>query len=202
MKYGLFTLLIIGTSVYAMDGQLQLTAQEQSCYNWFVERQKTLPSTMKKLTPEDQEVFNKQIKFSDDPHAVIRSRHNFAEAFYTLAQEENPESPLPHDKEFVKTTFVKMAKMLQNTEGKEPTDLLTTRIWAWGKLSDEDKKAYSADVYGNNPDATMAAVTKWSDVACKKLVELKLLSVEDIPNKQQEFKDEAKARFEKQYKDK
>lgn len=53
-----------------------------------------------------------------------------------------------------------------------------------------------------NPDATMEVVTKWTDVVCNKLIELKLLEDAKKAERQQELKDEVKAGFEKQYKNK
>jgi hypothetical protein len=201
MKYGLLLLLVAGASASAMDKQLMLSTEEDKCYKWFVDMQKQIPSTLHQLSDEDREVFNKQIKFQDNPGAVIRSRNNFAAAFYAKAKEANPEQDLPYDEALVKSTFVKMAQIMA-TGVQEPKTYTQACMWAWGKISKEEQKTFSEDAYLKEPEATKRVVNSLVDIICDKLIEIKLLTAEEKEAKKKELYQERLDRFEKQYKDK
>lgn len=130
MKYGLLILLVTVTSISAMDIKLELSTEEDKCYKWFVDMQKRVPSTIHQLSDEDREVFSKQIKFQDNPGAVIRSRSNFAAAFYAKAKEANPEQDLPYCESFVKSTLIKMAQIMGTQGVQDPKSYTETCMWA------------------------------------------------------------------------
>lgn len=201
MTYVLLILLASISSIRAMENQLKLTEHEDNCYKWFVDMQKRVPSTIHQLSDEDREVFSKQIKFQDNPGAVIRSRNNFAVAFYAKAKEANPEQDLPYSESFVKSTFVKMAQIMA-TGVQEPKTYTETCMWAWEKLSKEEQMTFSEDAYLRAPEETKKVMDKLTDKICDKLIEIKLLTAQEREAKKQELYKERLERFEKQYKNK
>ncbi len=176
----------------------ELTATEQACYDWFKKQQKTLPSSFQKLSPEDLQTFEKQVKYNDNPQAVILSRHHFAEIFYEAAQTAGLE--LPYDKELLKNTFVKMKKIMDSPTMAKPKDLLSARMYAFSMLSEDEKKAYSQENYWKNPDATKIVISKWSQLVCNELIKIKQLDSTLKDQKEQELFNEKIETFENTYK--
>ena len=205
MKYGLLILLLTGASLRAMEEGVQgikeehLTPIEECCYNWFVKAQETLPSTMLKLTPEDREVFSKMIRLQDEPEKVMRSRRAFAATFYEIAKQANPPVVRPFRKEFLTHTFLKMTRMLAYGINN-PLNHTETCIWGFNQLSAEEKMTFSETVYNKTPEETQKAADRLTNVICDKLIDIKLLTLEERETKKQALYAERLARFAKQYK--
>ena len=176
----------------------ELTTQEKDCYNWFTELQKELPSAFQALSDEDRTTFEKQVKFQDNPESVTKSRHSFAEAFYTSAKQAGKD--LPYDKEMLKATFIKITRMMHSQAMQKPTDLLTARMYVFSQLSPEEKITYSQENYSLNPEATKKVVSKWSGLVCDELIKLKQLEESAKAQKEKELYDEVVARFAHTYK--
>lgn len=206
MKYGLLILLLTGASLNAMDGaanarEEHLTPTEENCYNWFVRAQETLPGTMQKLTAEDREVYSKMIPYQENPEKVIQSRKAFAEVFCAAAREANPPIVRPFRTEFVTSTFLKMTRMLAYGINN-PLNHTETCIWAFNQLTPEEKMTFGEAAYNKAPEETRKAAGRLTNVICDKLIEIRLLTLENRETKRQELFAERLARFEKQYKDK
>lgn len=200
MKYCLIMLVATVISISAMDKQPSLSAEEDKCYQWFVDMQKRVPSTIQQLTSEDREVFSKQTKFQENPGAVIRSRNNFAVAFYAQAQAACPEQRLPYDEALVKSTLVKMTQIMHTKSVQDPKTYTEACMWAWEKLSKEEQMTFSEDAYLKAPEETLKVTDKLTETICDKLIEIKLLTSQERAAKKKELYEERIARFEKQYK--
>ena len=164
-------LLFYSVSTGAMEQSEELTAHEKSCYDWFVEQQKQLPGFYDKLCPEDRDIINKQVKYSDNPEGVTRCRYNYVDAFYCVAQAAEVE--LKHDKETLKSALLKITKSMHSNAIKKPTDELSARMHVFSSLlSKEEQATYTEDNYRKNPKAAEEVAHKWSSLVVNELVKL------------------------------
>ena len=163
---------IVHTS--AMEQTEELTPHEKSCYDWFVEQQKQLPGFYDKLCPEDRDIINKQVKYSDNPEGVTRCRYNYVDAFYCVAQ--TAEVEFKHDKETLKSALLKITKSMHSNAIKKPTDELSARMHVFSSmLTKEEQATYTEDNYRKNPKAAEEVAHKWSSLVVDELVKLNRL---------------------------
>lgn len=154
----------------------ELTAEENNCFKWFRAQHDKLPShPLQKLTEEDQGVFNKNLLYAKNPIEVTRSRHNYVEAFWTLAEEARINRD-DYDKDTLKRAVLKTAINMHTKKTKEPTDEIEAREYAFvNELNSSEKSTWMKDNYLADPQAAESSILKWSDAVAKKLAELKLI---------------------------
>ncbi len=154
----------------------ELTPEESSCFKWFRAQHEKLPvHPFQKLSEEDQSVFNKNLLYAKNPVEVTRSRNNYAEAFWALAQEAQVNRD-GYDKDVLKRALLKTAINMQNQTTKEPTDEISAREYVFVKeLNSSEKSTWMRDNFLANPQAAEPTIAKWSSAVAKTLAHLKLI---------------------------
>lgn len=201
MKHALFyfCLLSAASSINASQAPtpnpLTLTDEENKCFEWFNATTKQMPSTIQQLCQEDKEVYEKRLKYADDPDAVTRSRNNYADKFLEQVKDNN--LPLPYTPRIVKRTILKVVQGLHRGSIK-PTDVLTARQHVYADLlTEQDKNTWTPTNYQKNPDQAHAVAQKFADLLAEQLISLKLVADTDEARKAktEEIYQEKLARF-------
>ncbi len=205
MKYLLLLALAISNLVAMNSTEKnisfdELTTAEKNCYDWFAQQKKEFSSSYQKLSPEDIDVFNKQLRYTDHPEAVTRSRNNLVEIFYSQLEEVHVKPE--YDKDMLKCTVLKMTKAMHNKSIETPTDLLSARMYVFSKmLTAQEQLTWSQENYLKNPQEAQKVVLKWSNLVAQEIAKLKLIENTEMAKnkKSQELYEEKIALLKKTY---
>lgn len=206
MKYILvISILLASNCLSAMDSGKneqahELTASEKSCYEWFVKQEKTLPSYYNSLSPEDKEIFSKQVRYADNPDAVTRSRNNYVAAFY--AQAKAAQIKLEYEEPVLQSALLKMTQAMHGKTIKKPTDELSARMYVFSQLlTPQEQLAWTKENYLKNTQEAESLAAKWAQLVSDELVKLNLIggTSEAKTQKAQELYVEKTERFRKTY---
>ena len=163
------------------------TPADEACYLWVKAQEKDLGIPYQELSQEDKNVFDKLVKYKDDPEAVKRSRYSWANIICNKVKTAGRE--LKYDNNTAGETLLKMSILMHSEKIKNPKTELTARMWANKELTPEELTGWTESVFKDNREQSEKTVSKWAGIAANKIAEIKLIenTPEAIEQKKQEL---------------
>ena len=179
--------------------EVDFTLADEACYFWVKEQEKVVGMPYQDLSPEDKNVFDKLVKFKDNPEAVKRSRYNWADIICNKVKTAGKE--LKYDNNTVGETLLKMSILMHAEKIKNPKTQLTVRMWANRKLTPEEMRGWTESVFKADHKESEKTVLKWAGIAANKMAEKKLIenTPEAIEQKKRALFEEKMTDLEKAY---
>lgn len=179
--------------------EVDFTLADEACYYWVKAEEKIVGIPYQDLSQEDKNVFDKLVKYKDDPEAVKRSRYNWADIVCNKVKMAGRE--LKYDNNTAGKTLLKMSILMHAEKINNPKTELTIRMWATKKLTSEEMGGWTATVFNQNREESEKTVLKWATITANEMSFKKLIesTPEAIEQKKRALFEEKMTDLEKAY---
>lgn len=179
--------------------EVNFTPADEACYFWVKAEEKVVGIPYQDLSQEDKNVFDKLVKYKDDPEAVKRSRYSWANIICNKVKTAGRE--LKYDSNTAGETLLKMSILMHSEKIKNPKTELTARMWANKELTPEEMRGWTESIFKEHREQSETTVLKWANIAANKIAAIKLIenTPEAIEQKRRALFEEKIADLEKAY---
>lgn len=168
------TLLLSSAHMFAM----QLTPNEQACFESFYENFDSQMHAYHALTEDEQAIF-----CSKSTSLQEAALHKYATEFYHATCQTN--KPFEYCTPFLHKTLLKMRDIMDHHDITKPTNYITAYMYVFSELlQPNERSAFLKDIYVYNKLYSLSIFHKCGILLAQELIKINLISDTEIDKQQ------------------
>lgn len=161
----------------------ELTEQQRNIWDWFSANSDT-KTIYNSLTEEDRKVFKDSIKYQVDKEAVVRSRTNYVDIFFTLKQGQ----ALPFSRDAILETVLLKAQQMHSGKMAEPQHESNIPAYVYSVcLTPDEQSGFSESVFDQDVEKSKRSVRRYAQLVAEWFVKLKIIAPDQKQAKEQQL---------------
>lgn len=170
------TIVAFLSVVVAMeDTKLELSKQENECYQWYQGQKKHASAIYNLLSLQEQEKMKK-----GNSAELFNVFSRYVDLFFQHLPQSEREEQGQYTSDELLSTLLKMREMIQRKQVAIPTDCTTAQMYVYSRiLNAQEREALHAKNYKKDPKKTQDAVKHYSQALVKQLIELSIIVQEN-----------------------